>query len=508
MNKYLSSYYLPLFIVATATFIIHLFAITQYDYFRDEFYYIACSNHLDFGFVDHPPLADAILLLIRNILGESLIAIRIVPIILSCTLIFFAGLLAEEFGGGKFAILVAGIGAATAPVLRGTAADYSMNVFDQLFWFSSMYFLVRYIKTKSTKYLIFMGLSFGFGLETKHLIAFLLVGTGVGIVFTDHRSILRNKWLWISLLTAFLLFLPNLIWQYGHNFPNLEFARNATLYKNTNTTFVGFISGHFLEANPPQIILILSAMWFFFRSPEGKRYRVIGIAYLVVLAGYISTNGKTYYIAPMLPILFAAGATQLERSLDRTKWNLLKPVLIITPIVTWMLILPMAIPILPVDSFINYKNAIGIRGPENERHEMGPLPQHYADMFGWRELVLNVAKVYTSLPDSLKNDCAIYTTNYGRAGAIDFFGERYGLPKSICGHNNYWLWGPGNATGSTVIIVGGTMKDHKDDFENVVEAGTTDNPYAMPYERNLSIFVGRHLKIPMKKAWIETRHYN
>ena len=121
--------------------------------------------------------------------------------------------------------------------------------------------------------------------------------------------------------------------------------------------------------------------------------------------------------------------------------------------------------------------------------------------------VANVAKVYNTLPDSEKADCAIYTTNYGRAGAIDFFGEQYGLPKSICGHNNYWYWGPGNSSGKIIIIVGGKLEEHIDDFESVVEAGISDNPYAMPFERHVSIFIARGLKIPLQQAWKENRSF-
>lgn len=508
MKKYISSDFFPLYFIAAITLLIHLFAITHYDYFRDEFYYIACSHHMDFGFVDHPPLADGILWIIRNLLGESLVAIRIVPILLSCSLVVLAGALTREFGGTRFAMVLAGLGVATAPILLGTSADYSMNVFDQLFWFLAIYFFTRFINTEKKEYLIAVGIIFGFGLLTKHLIAFLIVGMGLGLLLTEQRKYFKKKWLWISLGIAFALFLPNVLWQIGNGFPNLEFARNATLYKNTETTFIGFLTGHILEANPPQVLLIIAALWFFFITPPGKQFRIFGIAYVFVVVAFVFTNGKTYYIAPFLPVVFSAGAVHVGNIIELHRWKYLKPVLLILPILTGLVILPMAIPILPVETFIQYNNTLGIQGPKNERHEMGPLPQHYADMFGWRELAANVAKVYASLPDSEKADCAIYTTNYGRAGAIDFFGQEYGLPKSICGHNSYWLWGPGKSTGKTIIIVGGHLQDHVDDFETVYEAGQSDNPYSMPYERHIAIFVGHRLKLPIKKVWAETRHYD
>ncbi|MFA6541972.1 MAG: glycosyltransferase family 39 protein [Bacteroidota bacterium] len=499
---------LPVLSIILVKLLVHLLAITQYDYFRDEFYYIACSRHLDFGFVDHPPFADAVLSVITAVFGTSLLALRIIPILLSCYIVFLTAKIAAEFGGNTFAQILAAIAAATAPVLLGTAADYSMNVFDQLFWTLGIYFFLRFLTTGRNSYLLFMGIAFGIGLQTKHLIAFLIIGLALGLLLTEHRRQLKNSWLWISLGTAFFIFLPNLIWQAVHGFPNLEFARNAALYKNTETTFLNFISAHLLEANPANSILLLSALWFFFFSGTGRRFRVFGIAYVFVLIGFVFTNGKSYYIAPLLPVMFAAGAAQLSDVVTARRWNAAKPVLIAAPILFGIIILPFALPILPVESFISYKNILGVKGHENERHEMGPLPQHYADMFGWRDLAANVVRVYKSLPDSIKKETVIYTTNYGRAGAIEFLGRKDTLPPVLCGHNNYWYWGPGQASGKYVIIVGGRMEDHVDDFEHVEQIASSDHLYSMPYERHIPVFIGKNLKLPLRTVWDQTRHFN
>lgn len=498
----------PVLSIILVKLLVHLYAITRYDYFRDEFYYIACSRHLDFGFVDHPPFADAVLSVITALFGTSLIAIRIVPILLSCYIVYLTAKIAVKFGGNTFAQILAALAAATAPVLLGTAADYSMNVYDQLFWTLGIYYSLRFIASDRKRYLLYMGITFGIGLQTKHLIAFLIIGLAFGLLLTEHRRNMKNPWLWISLGTAFFIFLPNLLWQISHGFPNLEFARNAALYKNTETTFFNFISAHLGEANPGNSILLLSALWFFFISGTGKRYRFIGIAYVFVLTGFVFSNGKSYYIAPLLPVMFAAGAVQLSEFVMAKKWNAAKPVLIAAPILFGTVILPFALPVLPVESFIAYKNFLGVKEHENERHEMGPLPQHYADMFGWRELAANVIRSYTSLPDSIRQRTVIFTTNYGRAGSIEFFGRGDTLPPVLCGHNNYWYWGPGRDAGKYVIIVGGRMEDHVDDFDHVEQIGESDQPYAMPYERHVPIFLGKNLKLPLSAVWDQTRHFN
>jgi hypothetical protein len=169
---------------------------------------------------------------------------------------------------------------------------------------------------------------------------------------------------------------------------------------------------------------------------------------------------------------------------------------------------PLALPILPVEKFIAYQEWMGIRPQAGENHEMGPLPQHYADMFGWEEMVATIASVYQNLPEEARNRCGIYTQNYGEAGAVDFFGPKYGLPKAVCGHNNYWHWGLRGQTIEVLIILGGRREDHLRAFESVEEMAVFHHPYVMPYENNLSVYVCRGLYLPLEEIWSRVRHYD
>ena len=169
---------------------------------------------------------------------------------------------------------------------------------------------------------------------------------------------------------------------------------------------------------------------------------------------------------------------------------------------------PYGLPILPVDTFIKYDKILHLsRTVKVERESAGKLPQLYADMFGWENLVATVDKVYNSLAPEEKPKCAILAENYGEAGAIDFFGKSYNLPKSISAHNNYYLWGPGSYSGEVVIAVGYSEETLKSIFEQVEPAATILNEYAMPDAKQVSVYICRGYKLSLQQAWPSLKEY-
>jgi hypothetical protein len=171
-------------------------------------------------------------------------------------------------------------------------------------------------------------------------------------------------------------------------------------------------------------------------------------------------------------------------------------------------VVPAYLPLLPVERHIAYSRALGLAPRAQERTAEGPLPQIFADMFGWEDLVRRVANVYHGLTPGERLQCAIFASNYGEAGALDFFGQRHGLPPAISGHNNYWLWGPRGHSGAVVIVVGGDRDDPHDDFASVVLADTTSCRYCMPYENGAPIFLCKGLRQLLAEIWPEVRHYD
>jgi hypothetical protein len=222
---------------------------------------------------------------------------------------------------------------------------------------------------------------------------------------------------------------------------------------------------------------------------------------------FVLQRGKVYYLSPIYPILFAGGATAIGDFIVRRELHWLRSTLVITLAIGGFIAAPFAIQVLPPEQFITYQNALGIKPRPEERHEMGKLPQHYADMFGWEDKVAAVARAFHKLPPGEQAKCAIFTFNYGRAGAIDFFGKKYGLPKSICNHNNYWLWGPRDYSGEIVIVLAKDIGELRDQFQSVELQEVIPCEYCMPFEADTQVYICRGLKNPINKLWQSIKAY-
>ena len=252
-------------------------------------------------------------------------------------------------------------------------------------------------------------------------------------------------------------------------------------------------------------IWIIGVVAFFL--PRLKPYRLLGWCYLVTFALFVLLKGKNYYLAPIYPMLLAAGSVTIENGIERSRQAWLKPTIIILLLVGGALLAPLVVPILPINQFVSYMDKLPFRVPRSEHsHEGVPLPQHYADQFGWEEMVVSVAQAWSRIPERERKECGIFCQDYGQAGAVDFFGPRYGLPPALSGHQTYFLWGPRGYSGECLIV----LKDRREVlerlFEHVEYAGESDNPYAL--ERNIPVFICKGAKFgsltdlwPQLKKW-------
>jgi hypothetical protein len=493
--------------LAVATFLLHIIAINQYGIFRDELYYIACSKHLAWGYVDEPPFAPLMLFLIRHTLGESLLAIRLLPAACNALVVLLAGLMTRQLGAGRFGQALAALAVAVGGLFLGVSRNYSMNCFDHLFWALAIYVLIRLLQEDRPRLWLLFGLIAGVGLMNKYSMGFLGIGLIVGLLLTPARQYFRSKWLWLGGALATLIFLPHIFWEIHNGFPTAEFIHNATFHKNLPLSPPAFLLDVSLELSPLTIPLWLTGLYFYFFSREGKPYRVLGWIFLTFLAVLLSTNAKPYYFAPAFPMMYAGGAVVLEALARRRAWGWLKPAYPALLVLFGLVFLPYALPVLPVETFLKYEDFLGLHPGSGERGPSGKLPQSYADMFGWENQVATVAKVYNSLTPEGKARTLIYCSNYGEAGAIDYFGKKYGLPNASSGHNNYWLWGPQNPNADMVITVGESREDVEQSFRDVQLAATVVSPLARPFETNLPIYIGRGPKMPLKEIWPRTKDF-
>lgn len=478
----------------------------MYGYFRDEFYYLACADHLAWGYVDQPPLSIGILWVVRALFGESMFAIRLVPACAGAGVVLLVGLLARQMGGGRVAQAFACTGALVSPLYMGIVSLYSMNSVEILFWALAAWMTARMFASGNLRLWIPIGLIVGLGLLNKISMGWYAMGLVFGILLSEHRRMLATPWPWASGGIALLLFLPHLLWQAGHDWPTLEFMRNAQLYKNAPVSFADFMLGQIRELHPFAFPLWGTGLVALFFRKELRTYRPFGILYLSVFALLVLQHGKVYYLAPAYPALLAAGGITIADLLALPRWRWLRISYMTLLAAGGLLVAPFALPILPIDTYISYAEALGVTPTPAEKQSLGKLPQHFADRFGWKEMVEVVSRVYQSLPDSEKAVCGIFTQNYGEAGAIDFFGKDLGLPRALSGHNNYWYWPPDREI-RVVIVIGGNPSDHAKVFDDVQPATRIHADYAMPYESNLPVFVCRRPKVSLAEVWPRVKHF-
>ncbi|MCU0286766.1 MAG: glycosyltransferase family 39 protein [Acidobacteria bacterium] len=486
---------------AISLLILHLMAIKGYGYFRDELYYIACANHPALGYVDQPPLSIFLLMMIRYILGDSLTALRIIPVLCSTFFIFAAGIMTRELGGKKLAITLA-CAAAFAPLGNFFLFSiYSMNFLDILSWSALILIVIRIIKTGNPKYWLLFGLIAGLGLQNKISVMFIGFGIIIGVLLTPWRKHLKSKYLWYGTGMAMLIFLPYILWNIAHSWPTLEFIKNASQYKNTHVSPIQFLLGQILYNNPFTLLIWLPGLWYFFFNKEGQKYRLFGWMYAAIYILFTLQHAKDYYLAGIYPILFAGGAVFLEKQFEKRQWHWPKPLLILLIISFSLYLCPITLPILSAERTVSFIKSLGLTGYAQERQRLGSLPQHFADMHGWEEMTEKIAKAYNTLSPGEKKSCIIYGNNYGEAGAVNFFGKKYGLPPAYSGHNNFYFWPPETVKADVIIIIGGSKEDHEKSVENVIEIDRTDCQYCMPYENNRPIYIGRGFKYSLEQIW-------
>ncbi len=505
-SKLLSSNFI-LFYFALFKFLLLIFFAGNYGLFRDEFYYLECSKHLAFGYVDQQPLNAILLWISTSLFGESIIGIRIFSYLAGSITVIIGGLIAREFGGGKFSQILTAIVIIFSGVVLGGSSYYSMNSFDVLLSTITFLYVIRLLKTKNQKIWITIGVLIGIGLQNKLTFIFLGFGLIVGLLLTKERIYFKSKHFWFGMAISFLILLPNIIWQIFNGFPTVEFMRNAALYKNLSMSLPQFLLSSSLELNPGFVIFIITAFYFFFINKIGKIYKLIGFIFIIVLLVFAFNNGKAYYMGVFFPVMLASGALGADILIEKYLRNWVRTILLISLIPSMILVTPYAIPILNVESFLKFSDFTGIKPGASERNTLGVLPQFFADRFGWKDMVKEVNKVYSTLSDEEKRQVVIFGQNYGEAGAINYFGTKYNLPEAISNHNNYWIWGyPENRSGEIFIIVGSTLEDNKKYFKNVKIMESHYNKFGMPYE-NVDIFLARKPKGSIKKHWPKMKNF-
>ena len=549
--------------IALAKLVFHIYINNRYGYFRDELGYMACGDRLQWGYVDQPPMVPFLVHFSRTLLGDSLRSIRFFPALASSFLIVQTAVLARELGGRRYAVILSAVCALVAPQYLSNGSLLGTNCLEPNFWMGCAYFVILAIKRGNPRYWLWFGVCAGLGLENKYSIAIFGLGIVVGLLLTEHRRFLLDQWIWIGGVAAFLIFLPNVLWNIHNHWPFAELMHN--IRADGRDVVLGpfdYFFQQMLLVNVLAAPIWLVGLFVLLFSARLKPYRVLGWCYLACYAFFFFAHGKNYYLAPVYPMLLAAGAVVIEsalgtkRALDRESQaapkgrhslaqdvspgithdmgtspagtvpilgRILKPLIVVLLLANGAYLLPFVVPILSPEDFVAYAKTLPFKLPVTEHAQARvALPQWYADQFGWKEIADEAAVAWNQLPaeergsDSNRSGshsavsdkaCGIFAQDYGQAGAIDFFDRKFGLPPALSGDRTFWLWGPRGYSGNCLIILDDTRAKLETLFDHVDYVGDSA-PNAYAFEQQIPFFICRGPKFgSLNDLWPKLKHW-
>lgn len=416
----------------------------RYGYDRDELYFIECGRHLAWGYPDQPPLVPLVARLMTSISPGSLVVLRLPSAISAAVLVLLTGLLARELGGGRSAQILAAASMSVASITLATGHLLSTSTFELPFWALVSLLVVRVLRTGNTRLWVLVGAATGLGLFDSDLIAFFLFSIVVGLLVVgrrDHFEQLRSPWLYLGGAIAVSLWMPYLVWQASHGWPQITVSHSiANGGSGTSTPRYLLIPEQLVLVSPYLCPIWIAGLVRLFRDRAISSLRSLGIAYLVLVVVFLITGGKAYYLGGMFPLLLGAGAQPTIDWCHRSMREGLRRGLLIAGVLLSLTEIPVVLPVIP----------------PSELHDT-PIVSFNSDageMLAWPTFVSEIAGVYSSLSPEQRKSSIILTSNYGEAGAVDHFGGAFGLPSAYSGHNAFWYWGPPPESATEAIAVG------------------------------------------------------
>ena len=479
--------------VAIIKFLIPLFAIhAEYQLHRDEYLYLAEGRHLAWGFDEVPP-AIPFLGWVSFHLGNSINAVRLWGGIFGALTALLLGAIVNRLGGKWLAQILAGFAFLFSSYLR-IHILFQPNFLDIFFWSLISYSLISFFVTEKSKWLYVAGTALGLGVLSKYMIVVFAFSLFIGILFTRQRRLLLNKHLWFAMILAFLIALPNLIWQIVNDFPAIHHVQELQQTQLQFISPMSFLIGQVLmmvNSFPLWIVGVFALAL----AAYNQSLRFFAWAYLIMLFIFYFTGGKDYYTLGFYPLLFSAGGVWFEKGGQLRSYFGYALVALIVGV--GVLIMPIALPLLSPQeqaSFGKRRHLEQFGELTWEDGKIHPLCQDFADMLGWEELAKKTSAIYNNLPDSIQKKTAIYCYNYGEAGALWFYQKKYPMPPPLSESSSFKLWFPaGIPDVSSVIIITDNNKppesDGRFELSEIELMDSVSNPLAREY-RSKIYFVG------------------
>jgi 4-amino-4-deoxy-L-arabinose transferase-like glycosyltransferase len=483
---------------------LHLACGGRLGFFRDELYFVSCGRRLALGYVDQPPLVALVARLGWWLSGDgaSVARFRLPAYLCGASLPVVTALVARRLGGGPLAMALAGAASLGAALHLAQGHQAPEQELQHVHGDEVALALLAALGGAPRAFAL-AGLLLGLALLAKWSAGLLAVALLLGLLATPARRALASPWALAGVGIACVLALPSLWWQWDHGLPFLELLRNGRLGKNADIGPGALLGGLALEQGPLGMLLAAGGATHLLLAREARPHRWLGLAMLLVLGAYAAMGAKPYYLGPAFPPLLAAGAVALAARLEaRPRLGAVAAGLLALQVVP---ALPIAIPLLDPADTLAWVQRLGIEPVRTERAFTQPLPQHQADQLGWPGQVAAVEEAVRALPADERAQAVVYTTNYGRASALDLLGK--GLPPVISGHNQWFLWGvPGEPR--VVVALGGREEEYRADFAEVTRVGQTPpSPHGMRYESEVPIFVLRQPRAPVAELFRGSRHY-
>ena len=439
----------------------------RYGFHRDELYFIESMRHPAWGFVDHPPLTPAIGWVSRQMFGDSLVGLRVLPAIEVGVIVLVVAALARELGANRRAQLLAAVLAATSSFVLAVGHMLTTPTVDVLVIALVLLGLVRMVRTGEQRWWLALGLVIGLGLQNKFTLTLVLGALAVAALITGAWRRLLSGWTVAGAAIALVIWAPHLWWQIDHGWPQLEFARALAEDEGAENraTLLPF---QLLVVGPPLVAIVVAGWWSLWSRPSWRSVRFIALGYLVLLALLLLTGGKGYYSAGMFAAIVAAGAIATNDWMDRGRTRLRQALVVVAIAVNLVTGAVVTLPVLPVAD---------AGGP------MGALNEDALETIGWPSVVEQVAAAMdATMEPSERDDVVVVASNYGLAGAIDRFGNAHGLPPAHSPHNSYADFRVPAGSDGPILVVGYDRATLDDWFDGCTRVTAITTPHGIDNE--------------------------
>jgi 4-amino-4-deoxy-L-arabinose transferase-like glycosyltransferase len=479
--------------VAAVELLLLVATANRYGYHRDELYFRVAARHPAWGYDDQPALTPLIGRLSEWLFGEDPRGLRVLSGVAMALVVVLVALIARELGAGRTGQLVAALATAASGGTMAVGHLLSTTTFDVLVWVAVVYLVARLLGGGDERQWLLVGLVVGIGLENKHLVLLLVASLALGCLVERRFELALSPWLWAGAALAVVLWLPNLVWQARHGWPQIELAGKIGQEDPI---------GDRIQLLPLQVLLIgpllaalwIAGLWWLLRRDELRPYRPLGIAYLGLLAIELVTGGKPYYTLGLLLALFGAAGLVAERSLAAGTRRPARLGIAIgaSAVIAALLVLPLV--------------------PAKDVHAT-PIPainEDAIETIGWPTFVATVAQVWSELPPGDRAHAVVYASNYGEAGAIARYGPALGIQRAFSGHNAFWRFGRPPDGARPVIVVGYHRRTSlRGFFENCAVSARIDNGVDVDNEeQGAPVWTCGTTAAPWSQLWPRLRSLN